>query len=65
MDSFKDHMGSVCLVNVINPSNKPVVDNQVAHSHLIECSVVVGVLLKTTRDSKLKKNSGELIQGQP
>ena len=25
MDSFKDHRGSVCLVNVINPSNKSVV----------------------------------------
>ena len=28
MDSFKDHRGSVCLVNTVNPSTKPVVGAQ-------------------------------------
>ena len=26
IDSFKDHRGAVCLVNIVNPSTKPVVD---------------------------------------
>ena len=28
IDSFKDHTGGTCLVNVVNPSTKPVVDAQ-------------------------------------
>ena len=28
MDSFKDHRGGLCLVDVVNPSTKPVVDAQ-------------------------------------
>ena len=34
MDSFKDHRGGVCLVKVMNPSTKPVVDAQAPNTIL-------------------------------
>ena len=34
MDSFKDHRGGVCLVNVMNPSTKPAVDAQAPNATL-------------------------------